>query len=521
MRNNKIFFLLPSIADILFLIIFFYLSFSAGEGLLADCDTGYHIRAGEFILNTHSIPRHDIFSFTAPPLPWIAHEWLSELVMALIHKKFGLTGIVIFFSFIIALTYYVLFKIIKTYRRNIILAASLIALVIGTSQLHWLARPHIFSLFLTVIWYYLLDAYQYDDKNYLYFLPPIMLLWVNLHGGFMAGFILIGVYLLGNFVQFLLSEGVDNKRWRRKTKLLGLTLFVCLIVSLINPYGYHMLLFPFKLMSNKFIMGSVMEFLSPNFHESMPFTYLLFLMITIFAISRVSLNIIEFVLIILFTYMALYSVRYIPLFAVISAPILLRQADIILEKMGGRFSEFLKNKSKSIAAMDASSKGHLWPVTAVLVVIIFVTYGRIEYQFDKKVKPVDAVEFLKKENLTGNMFTNGEFGDYIIYSAWPQYKVFFDGRADVYGEERMKDYFKLARIETGWDRVLSKYNINWVIDNANSTLSYFFLERRDWKLIYADKVANIFVNNTPQNQSLIRKYPNIRLVFDEDKDGTK
>jgi hypothetical protein len=442
--------------------------------------------------------------------------------MALLHRIFGLTGIVLFFSFVIAATYYLLFKIIKTYKRNIILAVFLVVLVIGTSQTHWLARPHIFSLFLMVIWYYVLDAYQYTDKNYLHFLPPIMLLWVNLHGGFLAGFILTGVYLFGNFIRFLLSEGPDKERWKGKTKLLGLILVACLIVSLINPYGYRILLFPFNLMSSKFIMGSVMEFLSPNFHESMPFTYLLFFMVAILAISRVSLNIIEVILITLFTYMALYSIRYIPLFAIISAPILLRQADIILEKMGGIFNEFLKNKAKGIAATDASSKGHLWPVTAVLVVILFALNGKIEYQFDKKLKPVDAIEFLKKEKLMGNMFNNGEFGDYIIYAAWPQYKVFFDGRADVYGEERMKDYFKLASIETGWDKVIRKYDINWIIYNANSTLSYFFLERNDWKLIYADKVANIFVKNTPQNQILIRKYPNVELIIDEDDDnGTK
>ncbi|MDI6801271.1 MAG: hypothetical protein QMD01_04350 [Thermodesulfovibrionales bacterium] len=167
---------IPSISDIFFISIFLYLSFSAGQGLLSDCDTGYHIRAGEWIIDNLSIPRHDMFSFITPSLPWTAHEWGSEVIIALIHKSFGLTGIVIFFSFVISITYYFFFKILKSSSNNILISAFVMALVIGSSQIHWLARPHIFSLLFMVIWYYLLDLYQYKDRNYLYLLPVIMLL---------------------------------------------------------------------------------------------------------------------------------------------------------------------------------------------------------------------------------------------------------------------------------------------------------------------------------------------------------
>jgi len=147
--------------------------------------------------------------------------------------------------------------------------------------------------------------------------------------------------------------------------------------------------------------------------------------------------------------------------------------------------------------------------------------GKMEYKFDEKKLPVDAVQFMKKEKINGNMFNNDEFGDYIIYAAWPEYKVFFDGRSDMYGVKRMKEYIKVVRIEQGWDEVLKKYNINWIIYNANSPLSQFLLERSDWKLIYADKVADIFVKNSIENQPLIKKYTNVKPVVVEDKDEAK
>ena len=112
--KNKFSFLIPSIADFLFLAIFLHISLNVGKSLLGDGDTGYHIRAGEYILNTLSIPRYDMFSYLSPPLPWTAHEWLSEVIMAIIHRSFGLTGIVIFFAFLIALASYLLFKIISS-----------------------------------------------------------------------------------------------------------------------------------------------------------------------------------------------------------------------------------------------------------------------------------------------------------------------------------------------------------------------------------------------------------------------
>ena len=510
--------LVPSIADILFLSIFLILIFSKNQSLLIDCDTGYHIRAGEYIIQTLSIPRYDMFSFLTPPIPWTAHEWLSEVAMALLHKAFGLTGVVIFFAFFIACVYFIFFKIIQTYTANILICILVSLFVITSSEVHWLARPHIFSLLLFVIWYYLLDIYHYKNKNYLYLFPPIMLLWVNLHGGFVIGFILIGVYLFGNLIKFFFSKGEEKEEYKRKTKLLGITAIACLLVSLINPYSYQILLFPLKLTSNKFIMDHVNEFLSPNFHESMPFKYMLLFMIAVFAISRKRINIIELTLIVLFTNMALYSARYIPLFAIIIAPILINQTELILNQADGKFAGFLKKRGERIASIDKSAKGYLLPFIAVALVSIFAVNGKIEFKFDEKKKPVMAVEFLKKEHITGNMFNDDEFGDYIIYAAWPEYKVFFDGRSDMYGEERMKEYFKVMGIGQGWDKVLTKYNINWIIYNANSPLSNFLIESNGWKLIYADEVANIFVRNTPEYQSLIDKYKNVKPVIIKDKD---
>jgi len=146
------------------------------------------------------------------------------------------------------------------------------------------------------------------------------------------------------------------------------------------------------------------------------------------------------------------------------------------------------------------------------LVAVLALQGKIEHNFDENAKPVAAVEFLKKETLYGNMFDNDEFGDYIIYAAWPQYKVFFDGRSDMYGTDIAKEYLRVVRFKHGWEKIIEKYNITWIIYNANSVFSRFLLQNDDWKLIYADKVANIFLKNIPENQRLIEKYSNVEPV---------
>ena len=502
--------LIPSLAEVLFVTIFIYLPLSDATGLLDDGDTGYHIRAGEFILDTLSIPSHDMFSFLSPPLPWTAHEWLSEVIMALLHRSFGLTGVVLFFCFLIAWVSALLFKMVRRHNGNIITAFIIVLLATVSSGLHWLARPHIFSLLLLLVWYYVLEIYQYKDKNYLYLLPPVMLLWVNLHGGYVLGLVLIAIYLFGNILSYMNPSGKEKERFSKKSKNLSLVMLACLFISLINPYGYHILLFPLELTSNQYLMDIVNEFLSPDFHKVTPFRYMLFLMIAAFAASRASLNIIEIILVLLFTHMALYSQRHIPLFAIIVAPVITRQIDLIINRENGRFITFFRKRSEGIASTDASSGGYFWPIAAVLLVILSFSIGEAEYKFSKKIKPVDAVEFLKREKLPGNMFNNDEFGDYIIYDAWPEYKVFIDGRLDMYGPKRLSEYLKVTGIRSGWNEVLQKYEINWIIYNANSTLSEFLLQRSDWKLIYADAVANIFIRNTAENKELIEKYKNVR-----------
>jgi hypothetical protein len=504
--RRKVSFLVPSLADIFFLCPFLLLSLDSGNKLLNDAGTGFHIRTGQYVIANVTIPRYDLFSQVTPPLPWFAHEWLSGVIMALVHQIFGLTGIVLFFSFLISLTYFLLFKFVRSDGANIIVCSLVIFLAAASSTLHWLARPHIFTLILTLLWYCVLEAYQYRNKNYLFLLPLIMLLWVNLHGGFLIGFVFLAIYLCGNAGGALFLSAPEHELCRQKFWALTYTAFGCLLFSLVNPHGYDALLFPFKLVSDQPLVDMIMEHRSANFHESMPFKYLLFLTIAILALTRAKVNLIELSLVLLFTYMALYSVRHIPLFAIIVTPILVRHTDLILQKADGKLIDWFRNRSQNLAFIDGQLQGYIWPILALLAVSILAGIQLIRFNFDRTRMPVAAVDFLKREKIKGNMFNPEQFGDYLIYAAWPQYKVSVDGRIDMYGADRMKEYMKVAMVQPGWKDVLAKYDVNFVFYNVNSPISLLLAQRDDWRLVYADNVADIFVRNVEENQNLVKKY---------------
>ncbi len=504
-------YVIPSIADILFLSVFLYLAFSIGQGLLNDADAGWHIRVGEYVLNTRSVPRYDIFSFITPPIPWTAHEWLAEVVMAMIHQNFGLTGIALFFSFMISMVYYLLFKMLRTCDGNILIAVLVAVLVIVASPMHWLARPHVFTQLFLIIWYIVLDGYQSGKpRRYLLVLPMTMLLWVNMHGGFIIGFFLLGIYLIGNILEAFFAQKENRLASRVKVRELGVVVFLCLFACLANPRGYHLLLFPFNVVGNKYLMDHVVEFISPNFHEPLMVKYLLFMLIGLLALSRKRLSAIELLLIIVFLNMALFSIRHVPLFALVMAPIIVRQATAVFGGCNGRFANLVRKKGEGIAAVDASARGVTWLVAGVAAVALCAATGMIHFGFNPKIKPVAAVEFLQREPIQGNMFNNDQIGGYIIYAAHQRYKVFFDGRSDMYGVERMKEYNKVMGFEPGWEKVLEKYRITWIIFDAKSMLSRFLLSNDHWRLIYADKVANIFVKDIPEYRYLLDKYKDVK-----------
>ncbi len=507
--------IVPSISNIVFVSVLFVLILGSGSGLLGDGDTGYHIRTGESILQTWRVPSRDPYSFHYPPLNWTAHEWLSELVMAAFFKMYGLTGVVIFFALLLAVTHWLLYKVLTSRSDDVLLCIVITLLATATSATHWFARPHAFSLLLTVLWCHVLDRFQFGDQRSLVYLPFLMLLWVNLHGGYIIGLILILIYLAGAIFYFFTKPPEASQQFLHNAQLLFYILIACVTVCLVNPEGFEILWFPIRVTSDRFLMDRVSEFLSPNFHEALPFKYMLLALIGALALSRSSLNVIDLMLVILLSYMSLYSARHVSLFAIILAPVLLKACAGTIRRAPDAFGRFYRKRNLNLRSIEIGVHGYAWPMASVVLIVTFAAAGSLSYRFNDKIFPVAAVEFLQRESIAGNMFNNDEFGDYMIFTAWPQYRVFMDGRSDMYGEKYGGDYLKVANLQPGWREILKKYNISWVIFDTASALTAALQDQNDWQPIYSDAVATIFVKKDIAHASLLAKYPSVKLANKE------
>ncbi len=517
-------FLGPSATDLIFIILLAALTCGAlAPKLLSDAGTGWHIRNGQQMLQSHSIARTDSFSSTMSGHPWYAWEWLFDGAIAAIHHWTGLNGVVFFTAFVIATTFALVFRSTLQRGGSLPVTALLLALSIGASTIHLFARPHVLSWLFAAIWFRLLDAFESAASGKyrrLFWLPILMLLWVNLHGGFLLGFALLGIYLAGGVIEYFTSRTpvetqlaaspagnrqIIAKRLRHLATMTALTL----LASLVNPYGYQLHLHIYQYLSSRFLMNHIEEFLSPNFHGVAQQCFAALLLITIIALATAhgKLRPTHLLVIIFAAYIGLYASRNLPassiLLTLIVAPILSQAinlgADAELPARMRRFWSRLQAFSERMGDMEFRFRGHVWPVAfAIFGLAVCLQQGRLgsrqlmDAHFDAKRFPVQAVNVIAQRDLRAPIFAPDYWGGYLIYRLYPQTRVVVDDRHDLYGEHFLKDYLRVTRLAPGWDKVLDEKHIDCVLVPDDSSLASMLRETAGWRITYDDKVAVLF-----------------------------
>ena len=511
--------LFPSIKDILFLGYLFGPSLLNESGVLYDSDTGWHIRHGETILRTWALPSGDYFSYTNYGKAWFSWEWLADVLLALIHKYGGLNGIAFWANAMFALTFTLLFSW-TTRRGGNILVCLLFSRVAGfAAAVHWLARPHLFSMLLVLCWYMLLERIQSHGSTGEgrlgktgWVLPPLMVLWTNLHGAFVIGVVLLLIYSLGNFLSAVVRP--EQARRAQAMRLARHFLWIavlCLLTSCVNPYGLkvHQHIFHTYLQSNT-LVDRVNEFASPNFHSLVVkfFEAILLAGLVIAAASYRKLSFIEMGLLVFWTHLALFSVRHVPLYAIIVVPILVRhlteylselQTDVRFHPRISAILQGFNRYSGNLLNFENRFTSLLYPAIAILFMTgVCLNQGNFlgntltDAKFDAKQFPVKAADFVEQAGLKGNMFTTDYWGGYLIYRFHPRHKVFFDGRSDMYGEDFVKEYQRITNLDYRWGEILERYKVDWILLPVDYGLCSALKERKDWEVLFDDHQSIIF-----------------------------
>jgi hypothetical protein len=475
--------------------------------LLGDCDTGWHIRTGEWILANHKVPLHDMFSFSKPGEPWFAWEWLSDILMALLFRLGGLQAVSIFFVALISLTFAGLYLL--TRRRSNPVVGILVAVVAtAASSIHWLARPHLFTLFFLVVFYSALERVRDGQTRIagmpiLAILPVLTVLWTNLHGGFFVGAALIGAYGAGEVARLLIGPAVEDRtaHWKLAKQYIASSA-ACVAASLINPYTYQLHLHMVRFLGQPWKNDHILEFFSPSFHH--PTAMFFEAMLALSVVASVSFirkgRYTEAITMMVWAHGGLVAGRNIPIFVIVAAPPV---AAAIYEWLGGlpashaanwikSAAERLNRIAKNSAVTDAMPRYHLVTVAAMLTVaaVIFAPHPpkKFRAEFDPEAYPAKALDALRSD-MNARVFTNDEWGDYLIYRGR---RVFVDGRSDYYEDTFEQDYIDVMNVKYGWEKTLNRFHIDAILLPPDAPLAGALKESSKWRVTYDDHIALIF-----------------------------
>jgi hypothetical protein len=511
-RSQFVLRLMPSFTDFAFLmpIALLFGRMAGAKTLLGDCDTGWHIRTGQWIAANHWVPARDLFSFSRPGEPWYAWEWLSDVLFAWIHSHGGLRALVLFAILMLSAVFALLFRLVRR-KANVFVAIGLTMLAAATSSIHWLARPHLFTLLFVVLLYGALENIRVGKTRlgrvpYLAIFPVATVLWTNLHGGFFVGILLISTYGAGELLQFfVLADAAGRENARRKSRGYFLSALACAVASLANPYTYHLHVHIAQYLRDPWNSQHIAEFLSPTFHHPTALFFETLLVLAALAayskLLRGSLT--EGLLVAMWAHGALLAGRNVPIFALLAAPIAAELVQGWLDRASDwNVAEWLRNGltrfnrlAEKVGTTDAVARWHVVSACgpALVAALLWAPHPPklFRAEFDPSSYPAAALATLRQD-ASARIFTNDEWGDYLIWSLYPGHRVFVDGRSDFYGDDFEAQYVAVLNVRDGWERTLGQFGVDTILLPPDAPLAGALKQSSRWRVVYDDGVALVF-----------------------------
>ncbi len=469
---------------------------------VTDPDFGWHLRTGELIATTHAVPHVDSFSFTAAGQPRVTHEWLSDLLIYALYQLGGIGALVLFFALAAAAA---LTLVYARCEGKPFLAAFVTLAAAFVAAPFWGTRPQTISLLLASLFLYILDGFRKDrSRRRLVWLVPLTLLWANMHGSFVVGPILVGVYLAGDIAERVLHGGTGRSVDANGTAWLAGVLVACLAVIAVNPYGLELYVYPFQTVASPTIQTLIQEWQPPDFSSSAIWPFLAFLLLTVAATALTwrRIGLVQAILLVGLTVASLRAARQISLWALVAAPVLAASAtELVRRTRWGR--------RPAAARPLASRAAHVlnWALFLVVALAVVIRIGAVvveQPQAEREYFPVKAVDYLGTQGNSGPIFNSYNWGGYLIWRMYPRERVFIDGRSDLYGltdDTIVKEYLRAYLGSANWREPLERYAIQTVLVEPDAPLATVLASEPGWAITYRDSQA-VVIQQTGNKQRL-------------------
>lgn len=491
--------LVPSLSDLLLLALLFWLLLRGGavwNTLLLDGDTGWHIRTGEYILANRAVPHQDLYSFSKPGDPWFAWEWLADVLSAVAYQLAGLKGVVLFAAVILAAVGTLLLRHMIWRGANMFVALVLCLLAFSASSIHFLARPHIFTMLLLAISMWVAERDRRGRTAMLWLLIPLTAVWTNLHGGFLAWIACLGLLVIGSAIEAWLWPEPGQARWGQTLRY-AMLLAACSAASLVNPYGLELHRHIIQYLRSDWIRNAVQEFQAPGFtsESQLQFEALLFLGLLAVGSFVRRKQITEALWILYFAHLALGTTRHVPIFVIVATP-------LIASEVSAWFSVWTATVSPRslVGILDQMAKDLCsgfrrtspWP--ALILLGLAVPWLSLPWpkDFPEPTFPVSMVHRHAAELRGARVFTRDQWADYLLYLYYPSQRVFLDGRSDFYGPKLGNDYIHLIQGQSDWKTILTRESFDATLAPLEWPLVTLLKHDPAWKVVEEDGHAILF-----------------------------
>jgi hypothetical protein len=464
--------------------------FAMAARSITDPDIWWHLRTGELILSTHSVPRTDPFSFTRFGQPWVAHEWLSDVLIYGLYRIGGWGGLIVPFGVITAMALLLIF--VRCAGRPYVAAIATIWAAAASAPT-WGVRPQMLSFLLASLFLLILERASERPKM-VWWTVPLTWLWLNLHAEFALGIALMLLFLAGTALD--VGFGVDQWDERKPfLRNLGGAILACLAVVPLNPNGFRMYWYPLETLQSPAMQSYIDEWFSPNFHQlrHLPFLLMLLAIVAALPLSGRRIRPRELLLLLVMTAAALHSIRHVAIFALVATPVLSSLLLGWLEKTG--LSQRLTTKEHPTHPPRQALH------TVVLLAFLAFTTVRVgavllgQPQLEAMRFPAAAVSFLAAQRPPRPLLNHYDWGGYLIWKLYPQYQVYVDGRADLYGDAFLYAHASSFYLTDGWRNAIEHWQIQTVLLPPGAPLVNGLLASHGWKQIYGDNQAVILTRS--------------------------
>ncbi len=477
---------LPRIEALLFIILFLSTLTLGPRMLNIDGDLPRHLLMGKVVLETGTPPTRELFSYPYENRSYVPHEWLAGVMYYLMFYILGLNGIVLLAGMLIAATFGVIYsEALRNHAGNVV---PFLFLMLGAmvTSVHWVARPHLFTMLFLAIWLLLSDRLSRGVPVKTWIFPTLMFVWANTHAEFISGFLVLFAYLGGWLWQYLFTRSKPSFDTARN--LIAVT-FLSLAASLLNPAGFRIWDTVLGYLKNRYLMSRIVETRPPDFAnaEYWPLLLLLGISVLLLITKRNQFTPAHFLLLAGFGAMSLVSARNAHLFGVV-APFVL-----CMSMQNTKLIWPMNTIEERIKKIESQINGYILPIAlTILVSALVLAFPLREFnRFEPTVFPVDAVQWLESHPQSGRMFNAFDWGGYVLFHLWPEQNVFIESQTDTSGEVTEK-YETVITQGNGWQNIFSEYNITWVLVPPGWDLT-LELKTQGWETAYQDRTAIILV----------------------------